>query len=75
MMRMVKEDVLECPIVTIPLLPLRASWWGDTVPPGVVATNPQNGMQSVDPSIKGISVTFNERMMDQSWSCSEQDPF
>jgi hypothetical protein len=75
MMRTVKEHVLECAIVTIPLLPLRASGWdgADTVPPGVVGTNPQNGMQSVDPSIKEISVAFNEQMMDKSWSwCYEE---
>jgi hypothetical protein len=41
---------------------------GDDVPPKVILTYPRNGMQNVDPSITEISVTFNERMMDKSWS-------
>ncbi len=40
----------------------------DSVPPGIVSTFPQNGSQNVDPSIKEISVTFNEEMLDRSWS-------
>ena len=41
---------------------------GDRVAPRVIATNPQNGARDVDPSVKEISVTFNERMMDKNWS-------
>jgi len=55
------------PIVLV-LLSLTGSYAGDRVPPRVIATNPQNGTRDVDPSIKEISVTFNERMMDKSWS-------
>ena len=40
----------------------------DTKAPRVVDTFPPNGSQDVDPSINQISVTFNEEMMDQSWS-------
>jgi len=40
----------------------------DNIPPRVIATNPQNGAQDVDPSLKEISVTFSEPMMDKSWS-------
>jgi len=45
----------------------------DHGPPRVIITYPRNGMRNVDPSIKEISVTFNERMMDKSWSwCYEE---
>lgn len=40
----------------------------ETEAPRVVDTFPPNGSQDVDPSINEISVTFNEEMMDQSWS-------
>jgi hypothetical protein len=45
----------------------------DTKPPRVVSTFPQNGSQDVDPSIKEISVTFNEEMMDGNWSWAYDD--
>jgi hypothetical protein len=50
---------------------------GDHVPPKVILTYPRNGMQDVDPSIKEISVTFDERMMDKScsWCYEERDTF
>ena len=45
----------------------------DAVPPKVVATTPANGAMNVDPALKEISVTFNEPMMDNSWSwCYEK---
>ena len=40
----------------------------DTEAPRVVDTSPPNGSQDVDPSTDEISGTFNEEMMDQSWS-------
>ncbi|NOZ10132.1 MAG: Ig-like domain-containing protein [Gammaproteobacteria bacterium] len=40
----------------------------DTSAPWVVTTSPQNGSQNVSTSVGQISVTFNEEMMDQSWS-------
>lgn len=42
-------------------------------PPKVTGTNPQNGSLDVDPSLKEISVTFKEPMMDRSWSWSFED--
>ena len=45
----------------------------DTVPPKVIGTSPQNHAQNVDPSLKEISVTFDEPMMDNSWSWSYED--
>ena len=45
----------------------------DTKPPRVVSTFPKNGSQDVDPSIKEISVTFNEGMMDGNWSWVYED--
>ena len=45
----------------------------DTKPPRVVSTFPKNGSQDVDPSIKEISVTFNEGMMDGNWSWAYDD--
>jgi len=45
----------------------------DSKPPRVVSTFPQNGSQDVDPSIKEISVTFNEEMMDGNWSWAYDD--
>jgi len=45
----------------------------DNMPPKVISTNPQNGAQNVDPSLTKISVTFNESMMNKSWSwCYEE---
>ncbi len=45
----------------------------DNVPPKVIGTNPQNGAQNVATSLTEISVTFNESMMDKSWSwCYEE---
>jgi hypothetical protein len=41
--------------------------------PRVISTTPQNGDQKVDPSLKEISVTFNEPMMDGSWSWVYED--
>jgi hypothetical protein len=53
------------------LLPLSDAQ--DNVAPEVMLTNPRNGAQNVDPSMREISVTFSERMMDKSWSwCYEE---
>lgn len=72
---MVKRCSLIMAIIPIVLVPLSltGSYAGDRVPPRVIATNPQNGAHDVDPSIKEISVTFNERMMDKSWSWCYED--
>ena len=45
----------------------------DTTAPEVVATNPPNGAQNVDPALREISVTFNEPMADKSWSWTSRD--
>ncbi len=45
----------------------------DSKPPRVVSTFPQNESKNVDPSIKEISVTFNEEMMDGNWSWVYED--
>lgn len=45
----------------------------DNFPPKVIITSPQNTAKDVDPSLKEISVTFNEPMMDKSWSWSYED--
>ncbi len=49
----------------------------DNTSPVVVETFPPNGSQNVDPSIEELSVTFNEPMMDKSWSWaySNKDDF
>lgn len=40
----------------------------DTQAPTVVGTSPVNGRLDVDPGLISISVTFNEPMLDRSWS-------
>lgn len=45
----------------------------DNLPPKVVSTSPKNSLQDVDPKLTEISVTFNEPMMDKSWSWSYED--
>ncbi len=45
----------------------------DSKPPRVISTFPQNESKNVDPSLSEISVTFNEEMMDQSWSWAYED--
>ena len=45
----------------------------DNIAPKIIATNPQNGAQDVDPSTRLISITFDEPMMDKSWSWCRQD--
>ena len=40
----------------------------DSKAPSVIATFPPNGSIDVDASIKEISVTFDEEMMDENWS-------
>ena len=45
----------------------------DSEPPVVLNTTPHNGAINVDTSLKEISVTFNELMMDGSWSWSYED--
>ena len=40
----------------------------DSVAPNVIETFPVTGSTDVDPSITEISVTFDEPMMDGSWS-------
>ena len=44
-----------------------------TISPRVIDTNPKNGSRDVDPTLKEISVTFSEPMMDKSWSWSYED--
>ena len=46
---------------------------GDTTPPRVVSTFPQNGSQDVDPSLTEIYVVFSEEMTDQNWSWVYED--
>lgn len=62
-------------MVPILLLSLVLSGCGtkDSAAPKVVGTYPQDGAKDVDPSIKEISVTFNEPMMDKSWSWCYED--
>jgi len=43
------------------------------VVPKVLDTYPKNGSRAVDPTLKEISVTFSEPMMDKSWSWSYED--
>lgn len=45
----------------------------DTIPPKVIATNPENGKVTVDPFLKEISITFNEPMLNGGWSWSYDD--
>ncbi len=45
----------------------------DSVIPRVVETSPLNGSEDVDPSLKEISVTFSEPMMDGNWSWAYDD--
>ncbi len=45
----------------------------DSTLPRVVSTFPLNMSQDIDPSIKDISVTFNEEMMDVNWSWAYED--
>ena len=45
----------------------------DSKSPRVVSTFPQNESNNVDSSLSEISVTFNEEMMDQSWSWAYED--
>jgi hypothetical protein len=45
----------------------------DNLLPKVISTSPQNAAKDVDPSLNEISVTFNEPMMDKSWSWSYED--
>jgi hypothetical protein len=60
------------PVVFLSLL-LPLSGARDKLHPKVIFTSPRNEAQNVDPSMKEISVTFNERMMDKSWSwCYEE---
>ena len=40
----------------------------DSTPPTVIDTFPVTGSTDVDPTLKEISVTFSEPMMDGSWS-------
>ncbi|MCP4580038.1 MAG: Ig-like domain-containing protein [candidate division Zixibacteria bacterium] len=46
---------------------------GDTTPPRVVSTFPENGSHDVDPFLTEIYVVFNEEMMDQNWSWVYED--
>lgn len=45
----------------------------DSEPPRVIQTAPLNGSQDVDPSLRELSVTFNEEMMDGNWSWVYED--
>jgi hypothetical protein len=45
----------------------------DNKAPHVISTFPLNESENVDPSIKEISVTFNEEMMDGNWSWAYED--
>jgi len=40
----------------------------DTQAPRVVSTFPENGAVDIDPALSEMSVVFNEKMADQSWS-------
>ena len=40
----------------------------DVTPPSVVETFPVSGSDDVDPAVSEIRVTFDEPMMDKSWS-------
>lgn len=40
-------------------------------PPIVVQTSPRSGDADVDPSLQEIRVTFNKKMLDQSWSWTQ----
>ena len=67
--------VLREPLVFLLIATHAAVAWGeqDTRPPRVVSTSPQNGSMDVDPSLKEISVTFNEAMQDGNWSWVYED--
>jgi hypothetical protein len=45
----------------------------DNIPPEVVSTSPQNNAQDVDADLTEITVTFNEPMMDESWSWAQEN--
>ena len=45
----------------------------DSKAPRVVGTSPVNGSIDVDPSLTEISVTFDEEMVDGSWSWAYED--
>lgn len=72
---MARNYVLVTAIVSIlmGLLLLSGSDARDDVPPGVISTHPHHGARDVVPSLREISVTVSERMMDKSWSwCYEE---
>jgi hypothetical protein len=68
---MVKKSFLVCALILIIIGMACAQ--EDSKPPRVVSTFPQNGSLDVDPSIKEISVTFNEEMIDGNWSWVYED--
>jgi hypothetical protein len=45
----------------------------DSEPPRVIQTDPLNESRDVDPSLRELSVTFNEEMMDGNWSWAYED--
>jgi len=59
------------------ILALSSCGGSDTEAPIVISTNPSTGSEDVAPDITEISVTFNEAMMDKSWSWTyeQQDKF
>ena len=73
------EKESKSPNTTIPTSPSAAlgpdASGNDTEPPRVIATFPLNGAQNVDPTITEISVTFNEEMLEQSWSWAYKDGY
>ena len=58
--------------VVLPLVALLAfatfASAGTTAPPQVAKTVPANGATDVDPSLRSLSVTFDQPMRDRSWS-------
>ncbi len=41
--------------------------------PKIIDTSPENGSQNVDPTLTEISVTFDQPMLDKSWSWAYED--
>jgi hypothetical protein len=65
------------PIVAVIILfPLMFPAYGaekSSLPPKIIDTSPDNGSGNVDPTLTEISVTFDQPMMDKSWSWAYED--
>ena len=68
---MIKKALIICAILLV-IFGIACAQEGSK-PPRVVSTFPENGSTDVDPSIKEISVTFNEEMTDGNWSWVYED--